>query len=61
MSLLLTERFAQNPDWSRISKHRLNRAQELVSLIQSRGHVSRDQQSEDYYGWIVELKGMLDT
>lgn len=61
MSLLLTERFAQNPDWSRISKQRLNRAQELVSLIQSRGHVSRDQQSEDYYGWIVELKGMLDT
>ena len=61
MSLLLTEKFAQNPDWSRISKQRLNRAQELVSLIQSRGHVSRDQQSEDYYGWIVELKGMLDT
>ncbi len=60
MSLLLMERFAKNPDWSRISKRRLNRAYELVSLIQSHYHVSRQQQSEDYYGWIVELKGMLD-
>lgn len=61
MSLLLMEKFAQHPDWSRISKRRLTRAQELVSLIQSHGHISRDQQSADYYGWIVELKGILDA
>lgn len=60
MSLLLMERFATNPDWTRISARRFTRAQELVTLIQSRCYLSRDQQHEDYYGWIVELKGMLD-
>lgn len=60
MSLLLVEKFAKNPDWSRISARRLDRAQELASLIQSNICVERDQQHEDYYGWIIELKGMLD-
>lgn len=60
MSLLLTERFAADPDWSRISTWKLQRAQELAALIQSKSHLSRSQQSEDYYGWIVELRGMLD-
>ncbi len=61
MSLVLIERFAANPDWSRISRRRLNRAQELISLIQSQSHLPRDQQNDDYYGWIVELKRMLDS
>lgn len=60
MSLLLIEKFAANPDWSRISAQRLDRAQELTSLIQSHGYVAREQQNEDYYGWIIELKGMLE-
>ncbi|WP_299402804.1 hypothetical protein [Acaryochloris sp. IP29b_bin.148] len=61
MSLILIENFAANPDWSRVSVRQLNRAQELVALIQSQSNVLRNQQSEDYYGWIVELKKLLDT
>ncbi|NJM67640.1 MAG: hypothetical protein HC851_19195 [Acaryochloris sp. RU_4_1] len=60
MSLLQIERFAANPDWSRLSERKLDRAQDLVSLIQSQSHLSRSQQVDDYYGWIVELKRMLD-
>lgn len=61
MSLLQIEQFAVNPDWSRISTPRLARAQELINSIQLQSHLPRHQQHEDYYGWIVELKGMLDS
>ncbi|NJM67315.1 MAG: hypothetical protein HC851_17385 [Acaryochloris sp. RU_4_1] len=60
MSLLQMEQFATNPDWSRISERHLARAQELVSLIQSQLHLSRLLKTDEYYGWIMELKRMLD-
>ena len=61
MSLLLIEEFAANPDWSQIPEQKLSRAQELINSIQLQSHLPRDQQNEEYYGWIVELKGMLET
>ena len=60
MLLLRTERFAVDPDWSRISECHLNRAQELVNLIKEQCYLSRVYKGDDYYNWILELKGMLD-
>lgn len=59
MSVALTEAFAQQPDWSQVSKANLSRAQELVALIQGQVHLGRNQKNEAYYGWLIELDRML--
>ncbi|WP_299486869.1 hypothetical protein [Acaryochloris sp. IP29b_bin.137] len=60
MSVVLAERFAHNPDWSRIQPHDCDRALELVVLIQSRSHQDRHMLADDYYGWIYELTKLLN-
>ena len=59
MSVVLAERFANNPDWSRIKPHDCDRAQELVALIQDQIHQDRKTLADDYYGWIYELTKLL--
>lgn len=60
MVLLRTERFAVNPDWSKVRECDLNHAQELVYKIQAQCYLSRVYKSDEYYGWINELVRMLD-
>lgn len=60
MLLLQVERFAINPDWLRVSERQLNRAQELVCLIQPQCYLTRAWKSDEYYGWILELKKILE-
>ncbi len=59
MSVVLAERFAHNPDWSKIQPHDCDRAQELVTLIQTQIHQERQTLADDYYGWIYELTKLL--
>lgn len=61
MSVVLTERFVHNPDWSKIQPQDCDRALELVCLIRSRSHLERQALAEDYYGWIYELNRLLDN
>lgn len=60
MSVSLTEAFARTPDWTVVSDADRPRAQELVSLIQTQVDQPRDQKSEAYYGWLIELNRMLN-
>lgn len=60
MLLLRAERFAVNPDWSKIGECHLNHAQELVYKIQAQCHFPRVCKSDEYYSWINELARMLD-
>jgi len=59
MSVVLAEKFAHNPDWSKIQPHDCDRALELVYLIQSHMHQDRQTLAEDYYGWLYELTKLL--
>lgn len=59
MSVVLTEAFARNPDWSNIPAADQRRGRELVIQIQAQINRPRTEKGEEYYGWLLELNRIL--